>query len=599
MIIEKGRLKTRSEVDERFKWNLSAIYKDESEWQNAFSNLKEEINGLLSFKGKLHNSVDLEQFLEKYSILSSKHENVFVYAMLNFSEDESNEKWQEFKERACQLSNDYNIKTLFVKEELSPLTDAEVDNLINLNPNLKSFEYFLKEYTRCRPHVLSNNEEELLAQLKIALDKPEDIFSSFNNNNIAFPKIKNEKGEEIQLSHGLYMVLLRDKNRNIRRTAFEGYYQPFKQNIDVLANIYAANILTDAKLAKIRKYSSSLEMSLFPDNVDSEVYESLVSVVRENTDLVSKYNKLRIKELNLDQLWFYDMYVPLVEEVNKEYDFEEAIAIIRKSLAPLGEEYIKLYDKTLKEDRVDVLESKGKRSGAFSWGTYTAGGYTFLNYNGTLQDVSTLTHEIGHTLHRDLSSKNQPFLYYENPILLAEVASTFNECLLSDYLIKNAKTNKEKKHYIDNYIDHIRSTFFRQTMFADFELRVHELAERGEPIIAKTLTNLYRNVLREHLGPEMTIDENLDKEWSRIPHFYNSFYVYKYATSLSTAIALSQKVINGGSKEVEQYFNFLESGSHKAPLEILKDAGIDITKPDAFRVTTRLFEDLINQYETL
>ncbi len=592
-------LKTRDEVEAKFKWDLSAVYKNEADWQNALNGLKKEVDDILSFKGKLHDATELERFLQKYVALGIKHEGIFVYSMLRFSEDTSNEHWQELKDRAYQLSTEYNAKTVFVKKELSLLSNSDIDNLIKTNSNLKPFEYFLQEYARLQPHVLSEKEEDLLAELKIVLDKPEDIFAAFSYDNIVFPKIKNKKGEEIQISPSAYMVLMKDADRDLRKLAFEGFYQPYNQNIDILANIYAANLLVDTKLAKVRSYNSALEMSLFPDNIDLEVYNNLITVVKENKKLISRYNQLRMKELNIDKLFFYDNYVPLVKQFDKDYPFEEAVAIVRESLMPLGDKYIQLYDKSLKENKIDIIPSKGKRSGAFSWGTYTAGGYTFLNYSKKLDDVSTLAHEVGHTVNRDLSASEQPFTYYENPIFLAEVASTFNECLLYDHLIGHANSNEEKKYYIDSYLEAIRGTFFRQTMFADFELRSHELAEKGEPLTARTLTEVYRGVLAEHLGPEMTIDENLDKEWSRIPHFYNDFYVYKYATSLSASIALSQRVLNGGTKEVEQYFKFLKAGSHKEPLAILKDAGIDITKPDTFRVTTKLFEDLINQYEAL
>ncbi|MBI2673463.1 oligoendopeptidase F family protein [Candidatus Woesearchaeota archaeon] len=566
-------LKTRDDVEAKFKWDLSAIYKKEADWQNALSGLKKEVDDILVFKGKLHEAIELERFLQKYVALGIKHDSVFVYSMLKFSEDTSNEHWQELKDRVYQLSTEYNAKTVFVRKELSLLSNSDIDNLMKTNSNLKPFEYFLREYARFQPYILSEKEEDLLAQLKIVLDKPEDIFAAFSYDNIVFPKIKNKKGEEIQLSPSSYIVLMKDSDRDLRKLAFEGFYQPYNQNIDILANIYAANLLANTQLAKIRGYNSALEMSLFPDNVDLEVYKNLISIVKENKDLVSRYNQLRIKELNLDKLFFYDNYVPLVKQFDREYSFEEAVAVVRESLMLLGDKYIQLYDKSLKENRVDILPSKGKRSGAFSWGTYAAGGYTFLNYTKKLDDISTFAHEMGHT--------------------------TFNECLLYDYLINHAKSNDEKKYYIDSYLEAIRGTFFRQSMFADFELKTHESAEKGEPLTAKILTDIYRGVLAEHLGPEMTIDENLDKEWSRIPHFYNDFYVYKYATSLSASIALSQRVLNGGPKEVEQYFKFLKAGSCKEPLAILKDAGIDMLKPDTFRVTTRLFEDLINQYESL
>ena len=380
---------------------------------------------------------------------------------------------------------------------------------------------------------------------------------------------------------------------------FDFYYRPYQQNIDVLANTYAANVLANIKLAKVRNYTSMLEMSLFPDYLPTTVISNLVEVVRENIDVISEFNALKQEELGIEELHFYDNYVPLVKDVDKKYSYEEAIELVRTALEPLGAEYLRKYDATVRARVIDVFESPGKRSGAFSWGSYASRGLIFLNYTEKFSDVSTFAHEFGHCLHRDYSIENQPYIYYQNPIFLAEIASTFNEALLFDHMSKIAESREEKKFFLYHNMKRIEATFYRQTMFANFEKEIHEMAESGKVLIAKSITDIYRKNLEIYLGKGMVIDEQLNYEWARIPHFYNAFYVYKYATSLSAAIALSERVTSGDKVAVEDYLTFLKAGSHKEPLEILKDAGVDLAGKEAYEVTVNKFRKLLAEYKSL
>ena len=380
---------------------------------------------------------------------------------------------------------------------------------------------------------------------------------------------------------------------------FDHYYRPFRQNIDVLANTYAASVLANVKLAKVRNYPSMLEMALFPDYLPATVLSNLIEVAKENIDVISEFNALKREGIGIDELHFYDNYVPLVKGIDKKYSYEEAIALVRTALAPLGAEYLRKFDATIHARVIDVFESPGKRSGAFSLGSYASRGLIFLNYTEKFSDVSTFAHEFGHCLHRDYSIENQPYIYYQNPIFLAEIASTFNEALLFEHMSRIAESHEEKKFFLYHNMKRIEATFYRQTMFANFEKEIHEMAESGKVLIAKSITDIYRKNLEIFLGKGMVIDEQLNYEWARIPHFYTAFYVSKYATSLSAAIALSERVISGEKGAVEGYLKFLGAGSHKEPLEILKDAGVDLTGKGAYKVTVNKFIKLLAEYKSL
>ncbi|CAG0939605.1 partial oligoendopeptidase F, partial [Candidatus Brocadiaceae bacterium] len=469
---------------------------------------------------------------------------------------------------------------------------------IRENSQLGGYLFFLEGYARYNPHILSEETETVLAELEIALKKPDDIFSAYNNNNISFGEFEH-KGEIIRLSHARSAQLLESHDRALRQNAFDSYYRPYRQNIDVLANTYAANVLANIKLAKVRNYASMLEMSLFPDYVPTTVFSNLIEVAKENIDVISEFNALKQEELGIEELHFYDNYVPLVREVDKKYSYEEAIDLVRTALEPLGAEYLRKYDATIRARVIDVFESPGKRAEAFSWGSYASRGLIFLNYTEKFSDVSTFAHEFGHCLHRDYSIENQPYIYYQNPIFLAEIASTFNEALLFDHMSKIAESSEEKKFFLYHNMKRIEATFYRQTMFANFEKDIHEMAESGKVLMAKSITDVYRKNLEAYLGKGMVIDEYLNYEWARIPHFYNAFYVYKYATSLSAAIALSERLISGEKGAVEDYLTFLGAGSHNEPLKILKDAGVDLAGKGVYEVTVHKFRKLLKEYKSL
>ncbi len=590
--------KNRDQIEDKYKWNLSALYTADNYWEEDYRKVEKGLPKLLEFKGALADAGKLEQFMQLYINHSIVSENLYVYANVRFFEDTRNTEYEEMKGRIELLVSRISAETVFIKKELSALSQDNIDKMIQENARLGGYRFFLKSYARYNPHILSEETETVLAELEIAMKKPDDIFSAYNDNNISFGEFEH-KGEKIHLSHARYAQLLESPDRALRQKAFEYYYRPYQQNIDVLANTYAANVLANIKLAKVRNYASMQEMSLFPDYLPATVISNLVEVVREHIDVIGEFNKLKREELGIDELHFYDNYVPLVKDVNKKYSYEEAIELVRTALAPLGAEYLRKYDATVHARVIDVFESPGKRSGAFSWGSYASRGLIFLNYTEKFSDVSTFAHEFGHCLHRDYSIENQPYIYYQNPIFLAEIASTFNEALLFDHMSKIAASVEEKKFFLYHNMKRIEATFYRQTMFAHFEKEIHEMAESGKVLIAKSITDVYRKNLEIYLGKGMVIDEQLNYEWARIPHFYNAFYVYKYATSLSAAIALSARVTSGDKAAVEGYLKFLKAGSHKEPLEILKDAGVDLTGKAAYKVTVNKFRTLLAEYKSL
>jgi oligoendopeptidase F len=590
--------KTRDKIEDKYKWDLSVLYASNNHWEEDYRKLEGGLSHLLTFKGTLADARKLEQFMPVYIGHSVTRENLYVYANARFYEDTRSAVYEEMKGRIELLASKISAETVFIKKELSSLSLEDIDAMIRENTQLAGYRFFLQSYARYHSHILSEETETVLAELEIVLGKPDDIFSAYNNNNISFDTFEHN-GEKIPLSHATYSKLLESHDRTLRQKAFDYYYRPFRQNIDVLANTYATSVLANIKLAKVRNYPSMLEMALFPDYLPATVVSNLVEVAKENIDAISEFNGLKQKALGIEELHFYDNYVPLVNDVDKKFPYEEAIELVRTALAPLGAAYIKRYDATVHARVIDVLESPGKRSGAFSWGSYASRGLIFLNYTEKFSDVSTFAHEFGHCLHRDYSIEKQPYVYYQNPIFLAEIASTFNEALLFDHISKTVNSGEEKKFFLYHSMKRIEATFFRQTMFANFEKDIHEMAESGKVLMAKSITDVYRKNLEAYLGKGMVIDEQLNYEWARIPHFYTAFYVYKYATSLSAAIALSERVISGEKGAVEDYLTFLCAGSHKEPLEILKDAGVDLTGKKAYEVTVHKFRKLLKEYKAL
>jgi oligoendopeptidase F len=576
-------LKKRNQISSKHKWDLSAIYKNDQAWERDFSYLKKNFSSLLKYKGKLDSSKYLYNFLIKNNTLGMIEENLLVYAYMRFYEDAGNKHYETLKGRVDMLMSEMATALTFVSKELSSISSAKLKKLLKADKRLAEFKYFLENYSRYQPHILSNETEGALASLSPIIGKFDDIFSALTDTNFKHEPFV-YKGKKYELTHGLYRKYQESGDRGLRQMAFTHYYKPFVQFADTIANTYAGNVSANTTLSRLKKYKSAEDRSLFHDDLKPVILDNLISAAKAGGKVLTRLNNLRKKELKLKDLHFYDVYAPLVA-LDKTVTYEQSIKITREAVSILGPKYLKKYETALKNKVVDVYESVGKRSGAFSWGSYSSCGYVFLNHTDKPHDLFTFAHEFGHSIHRDFSIENQPFHYYNN--------------LLFDYLIKNSKSAAEKKFYIFQYISMIQATFFRQTMFASFERETHRLTEKGEILTASRLNSLYREHLDAFLGGGMTIDSELEFEWARIPHFYTPFYVYKYATSVSAAIALSEMVLSGKKGAVEKYLKFLSSGSHKEPMKILQDAGVDLSKKSAFEHTVKKMGELIESYNRI
>jgi oligoendopeptidase F len=482
---------------------------------------------------------------------------------------------------------------------LISIGQEKIKEFIAEEPKLALYEHMFDSLFRLQEHVLAPEREKVLAEAKEIGDAGDNIFSMLNDADLTFRPAKGSDGKEVEVSHGKYGGLMESTDRALRKSVFESYYEPFLAHKNTLATCYGSSVKADLFFSSQRKYSSSLEASLDSDNIQPGVYESLVQAIREALPHMHRYMKLRKKVLGVDELHMYDLFTPIVPDVDTEMTYEKAKETVLESLKPLGAEYVEAAREGLAGGWVDVLENKGKRSGAFAWGAFGCHPFVLLNYDGKIDDMFTLAHEMGHAMHSWHTWGNQPYAYADYPIFLAEVASTVNESLLLDHL-RRTETDPRKKAYLVNFfLEQFRTTVFRQTMFAEFEKRTHELAEASEALTSESLNALYLELNKAYYGEDVVSDDQIAYEWSRVPHFYNAFYVYKYATGFSAAVAFSKRILEGGPEAVEQYKGFLKSGSSKYPVDTLKEAGVDMSTPAPVREGMQLFAQLVDEMEAL
>lgn len=590
---------SREEVPTEEKWNLDDLYSDFNKWEEDLSAIEAMGNELKTFDEAIHNGHDLFQFLKKQEELSYKFNHVFAYAMLSVDLDTRDTASQSLLDRARTLSVKVNAATSFFMPFLLSLDEAKLKEYIAEEEGLKYFEEDLFESFRYKKHVLSKEQEEILSQLGEALSAPSTTYGMINNADIQFGKITNDKGEKIELTRGMYSKLIEDENREKRMEAYKAYYKPYLQMKNSIASTLSAAVKNNVTTSKIRQYPSALEKSLFGDNVPKEVYENLIQATKDNIAPLHQYSELRKKKLQLDELRQYDMNVPLVSGVRQEISFDEAFETMLKGLAPLGEDYIHTLIEFKKSRYFDVRETPGKRSGAYNLGVYGVHPFILLNHHDDLDSLFTLVHECGHGVHSKLSSQHQPQITARYSIFVAEVASTVNEVLLIHYLLENEKDDLVKKHLLNHFIDKFRGTFFTQVMFAEFEMLTHEKAEQGQPLNVEVFNEIYETLFREYYGDALVLDEEVKYGWSRIPHFYRPFYVYKYATGFASAIHLATKILEGDQGTLESYLEFLKSGSSDYPLELLKKTGVDLTTPEPIKNTLTKFAELVEEFSNL
>lgn len=597
---ENKNLPKRSEVEKKYTWAIEDLYASDEQWKSEYDKVKEMLPKVTEYQGRLSKSGEiLLSFLQLQDEIGMLLERVYVYANQKYHEDTANSVYQDLSNKANTLSVQVSSAFAFATPEILTIPEETITQFHVEVEELKLYDFYLKDILRLKPHILSGEMEELLADAGEVADAPQNIFSMFNNADIKFPEIKDENNETVQITHGRYVKLLESNERRVRKDAFQGLYATYKSYRNTLAAAFSGNVKQEVFFAKARKYNSTLEKALDGGNIPVEVYTNLIAAVHENMHLMHRYVALRKKLLGLEELHIYDLYAPLVADVKMELPFEEAKKIVEKGLEPLGENYLKILREGYNNRWIDIYENENKRSGAYSWGAYGTHPYVLLNYNDTLDNVFTLAHEMGHALHSYHSDKEQPYIYAGYKIFVAEVASTCNESLLIDYMLKNTEDKKEKAYLINHFLEKFKGTLYRQTMFAEFEMITHKMIENGESLTAETLCKVYHDLNVAYFGDGIVIDPEIDMEWARIPHFYTSFYVYQYATGYSAAIALSRRILNEGAPAVEDYMRFLSSGSSNYPIEILKAAGVDMSTKEPVNQALQLFSELLDQMEEL
>ena len=590
----------RSEVAKSDTWDLTSLFPNDEAWQSALPEFEVCIESFTKFSGTLGQSPEQLAACLDHDVKTDRiAERIGTYAFLKTAEDQGNSTYQGFAARYQNLASRAGQAASFIRPEILAIPDETMSEWLE-HAALAPYRLVIERIHRYRAHTLAQSQERLLAMQSEMAQTASKTFRQLNDADLKFGTLEDEEGNRIELTNASFAALLQSPKREVRRQAFEQYYTQFTAHENTLAATLAGSVHTDVYYARARNYPSALESSLFADNVPVAVYDNLIAAVRNHLPAVHAYFDMRRRKMKLDDIHHYDTYVPILAESKTHRSWGQAVAIVMDSLRPLGQEYCRVLEGGLKGRWSDRYPNVGKQSGAFSCGTFDADPYILMNYKtDVLNDVFTLTHEAGHSMHSYYSARSQPFQYYNYTIFVAEVASTFNEQLLARTLIEKASSRQEKASIINHEIDSIRATIVRQTMFAEFEKKIHAMAEAGEPLTVESIKSTYGGLLRDYFGPEFVIDPQLQLECFRIPHFYRAFYVYKYATGLSAAIALSQRVLEGGPRELEQYLGFLKAGCSKDPLDLLRDAGVDMTHPEPVETALERFSALVVQLDEL
>jgi oligoendopeptidase F len=596
---EFKKVKSRDEIEAKDKWKVEKIYTDIEAWEKDFNSLKEKAKDIKKYVGKLGDPELLVEYLKVSESVSRLAEKLFIYAHLKSDEDTVNTTYQSLKDKIdSYLAELRSYEAFFIPEILS-LPDGTIEKAIREKKELELYKFMLDDILKMKPHTLSKEQEELLAAVSDCLEAPSNIFGMLKNADMTFPTIKDENGEEVQLTEVNYSGFIKSKDREVRRNAFKTLYSVYNNYKNTFAVSLTSSIKNFVFNSKTRNYVSSLESSLKPNNIPLDVYEKAIATINSNLDSLHRYVKIKKKLLGLDEIHMYDLYVPVVDIEKEHIPFEEGVKIVKEGLNPLGEEYLAIFVEGIRDGWIDKYENKGKRGGAYSWGCYDTMPYVLLNYNYELNDVSTLAHEMGHSIHSYYSRKNQPFVYADYTLFCAEVASTTNEALLIHYLINKEEDKNKKLYLINAELEQIRTTVFRQLMFAEFEKITHESIEGGEPLSSADLCKIWHELNVKYFGPEMVVDEEIDMEWARIPHFYSDFYVYQYATGYAAASSFARSILEEGQDAIEKYIGFLKSGGSDYPINILKKAGVDMTTSIPLEDTVKRFNELLDMLEQI
>ncbi len=594
------KLPSRSEIKVEDTWKLEDIFASDDAWEKEFEEVKALIPQMEKFKGKLGESAQtLYDALQEQDELTMRVSKLYTYAHMRYDQDTTNSFYQGLNDRIKTLYTQIASALSYVTPEILSIEESKIKQYMTEHKELKLYAHALDEITRERPHILSESEEALLAQASEVLGSSSNTFGMLNNADLEFPSIKDENGEEVEITHGRYIRFLESSDRRVREEAFKAVYETYGKFKNTFASTLSGTVKKDNFSARVRHYNSARHSALSTNNIPEEVYDNLVKTVNDNLHLLHRYIDLRKKVLGIEELHMYDLYTPLVKDVKMEVTYEEAKDYILKGLKPLGEDYLNVLKEGFENRWVDVHENKGKRSGAYSSGTYGTNPYILMNWQDNVNNLFTLAHEFGHSVHSYYTRKTQPYPYGDYSIFVAEVASTCNEALLNDYLLKTIDDEKQRLYLLNHYLEGFRGTVFRQTMFAEFEHDVHVRAQNGEPLTPELLTKLYYDLNKKYFGDNLVIDEEIGLEWARIPHFYYNYYVYQYATGFSAAAALSKQILEEGDAAVERYVGFLKSGSSDYPIEVLKKAGVDMTTSQPIEEALAVFEEKLTEMERL
>jgi len=591
----------RNEVPEELTWRLEDIFATDTLWEEEFKEVAELAKKASSYAGTLKNGAQaLLAALQYHDHIYERAMKLYTYAHMRYDQDTTNSFYQDMNSRIQTLATSISAGLSFLTPEILALNEETIESYLAENHDLKLYKQSLKEITMARPHILPAEQEALLAQMSEVTGTASNTFSMLNNADMEFPYVKNEEGEEVQLTHGNYIKFLESKERSVREGAFKAMYETYGKFKNTFSATLTGNVKKHNVSARIRHYGSAREAAMSNNFIPENVYDQLVETIHKHLPAMQRYISLRKKLLGVDELHMWDLFAPLVKEVEMKVTYDEAKDILVKALAPLGEEYQNIVQNGLDNRWVDVLENKGKRSGAYSSGAYGTNPYILMNWQDNVNNLFTLAHEFGHSVHSYYSRNNQPFVYGDYSIFVAEVASTCNEELLNDYLLKTIDDPQQKIYLLNHWLDGFRSTVFRQTMFAEFEHLIHQMDKNGESLTADRLTEVYYELNKKYFGDDMVVDEEIGLEWARIPHFYYNYYVYQYATGKSAATALSKQILEEGAPAVERYINnFLKAGCSDFPIEVLKAAGVDMNVAKPIEDACKVFEERLNELEKL
>ncbi len=597
-INNQGQMVSREAIDTKYQWDVTPFFANEDLWEESFKQLKALLPEVATYKGTLHQSV--EQF-KAFTLLKERiiivMSRLYTYAKMRWDENTKSNTYKSLFERAQSIGAEVETSFSFAEPEIIAQLDVFL-GFTEKDDKLKEYVRYFEKLQVQKQHILSEKEEAIISEASVLGQGPENIFSVLSDSDLPFPMVTDEQGQQVQLSHGRYVNFLESYQRDVRSGAFHAMYSTYKKYANTYSSILTANLKTDIFHARVRKYENSLEAALKPNEIPVEVYDNLIDAVNQSIPILQKYLQLRKQQLNVGDIHMYDLYVPIVPDVQYKLTYDEAREILINALAPLGADYIQVVKDAFEQRWIDAYENEGKRSGAYSWGTYETYPYILMNYQDNLNSLFTLAHEMGHSLHSYYSKKQQPFATSDYVIFVAEVASTVNETLLFHYLLNTSTDPKFKAYLINYFIEGFRTTVFRQTMFAEFEKAIHQSIEQGDSLTSDQLSDMYYKLNLKYYSPVVTVDKDIEVEWARIPHFYYNYYVYQYATGFSAAQALAKQILEQGTPAVERYIQFLSGGSSKTPIALLQDAGVDMTSPqpilEAFKVCGYYIDELKN-----